>query len=109
MKEVLTLEELLNKLIEIDRQARASVELAQQARNQLLDEIDKKKKKLVEKSEADFNQSLESEKQKQAEILKNQKAEIESKCASGIERLKALSEEKSDEWVDMIVNNIISA
>lgn len=102
------LEELLNKLIEIDRQARTRVEQAQQARNQLLDEIDKKKKKLVEKSEAAFHQSLESEKEKQAELLKNEKAEIERTCTAGIERLKALNEEKSDEWVDMIVSSIIT-
>lgn len=102
------MEELLNKLIEIDRQARASVEQAQQARSRLLDEIEKKKKKLVEKSEAAFHQSLESEKEKQAELLKNEKAQIEKNCAEGIERLKALSEEKSDEWVELIVSSIIS-
>ncbi|MGN1194370.1 MAG: hypothetical protein ACI4SB_02705 [Acutalibacteraceae bacterium] len=102
------MEELLNKLIEIDRQARTRIEQAQQARNQLLDEIDRKKKKLIEKSEAVFNQSLESEKEKQAEFLKNEKAEIEKNCTAGIEKLKALSEEKSDEWVDMIVNSIIT-
>lgn len=103
------LEELLNKLIEIDRQARERVEQAQQARNQLLDEIEKKKKKLVEKSEADFMAALEAEKEKQSGFLKTEKAKIEKNCADGIEKLRALSEEKSDEWVDMIVNSIISA
>ena len=43
------MEELLNKLIEIDRQARIRVEEAEKARSQLFDEIEKKKKKLIEK------------------------------------------------------------
>ena len=53
------MEELLNKLIELDRQARARIEEAENARSLLLEEIEKKKKKLVEKNEADFQQALE--------------------------------------------------
>lgn len=107
-KEVLLLEELLHKLIEIDRQARSRVQQAQQARSQLLDEIEKKKKKLIEKSETAFHESLEKEKEKQSELLQREKAAIEKSCADGMERLKALSEEKSDEWVEEIVSSMIS-
>lgn len=102
------MEELLNKLIEIDRQARVRVEEAEQARSRLLDEIEKKKKKLVEKSESDFNEALKKEKEKQAEILLNEKAVIEKNLNKGIETLRLKSEENCDRWVDMIVKNIVS-
>ncbi|MGN1443869.1 MAG: hypothetical protein ACI4XE_08465 [Acutalibacteraceae bacterium] len=102
------MEELLNKLIEIDRQARIRVEEAEKTRSQLLDEIEKKKKKLVEKSETVFYESLEKEKNKQAQILSEQRAVIEKNLNDGIETLKLKNEKNSDRWVDMIVNNIIS-
>ena len=103
------MEELLNKLIELDRQARARIEEAENARSLLLEEIEKKKKKLVEKNEADFQQALEKEKEKQAEILSREKAVIEKNLNEGIETLRLKSEENSGRWVDMIANNIVSA
>ena len=94
------MEELLNKLIEIDRQARIRVEEAEKARSQLFDEIEKKKKKLIEKSEANFKESLKKEEDKQAEI--------EKKLNDGIETLRLKSEKNSDRWVDRIIKNIVS-
>lgn len=102
------MEELLNKLIEIDRQARIRVEEAEKARSQLFDEIEKKKKKLIEKSEANFKESLKKEEDKQAEILSEEKAEIEKKLNDGIETLRLKSENNSDRWVDRIIKNIVS-
>lgn len=100
------MDELLNKLIEIDKQARGRVEAAEQAKAQLFEELEAKKQKLIKKADEEYSESLEKERAVQSQKLEKEKARIEQSCREGFEALSRLYDEKCDEWVTQIVKNV---
>lgn len=101
------MEELLKKLIELDRLARESVAGAEQARADVLYELDEKKLRLKQKKEAECAAALESERKKQSEILQKAQKDISDSCKRKIDALNERYNEKHGEWTEMIFKNVI--
>lgn len=102
------MDELLKKLIEVDRLARLSVENAEKARTDALSELEDKKLNLKKKKEAECSQTLEAERQKQGENLSEAQKDIADSCRRKIDALNARCEEKLGEWTETIFNNVIA-
>ena len=101
------MEDLLNKLIEVDRNARDRVAKANEASAKALEEFDKKKQKLKEENELKFTSLLEKERKKQKLSLEKVEKDIEQTRNRLIDRFNELYEKNGDRWVDEIVENVI--
>lgn len=102
------MDDLIKKLIEVDRAARKSVENAAQARVAAVRELDEKKQMLKEKNNREFlRQSEEMKKAALSEFEKTEKV-IAEKEKAVVERLSAVFEENCDRWVNEAVENIIN-
>lgn len=102
------MDDLIKKLIEVDKTARKSVENAAASRVAAVKELDEKKQKLREDNDREF--LLQSEKMKKEALLELEKAEKaiaekENTVAAG---LSAVYKENCDRWVNDAVKNIIN-
>lgn len=102
------MDDLIKKLIEVDKTARKSVENAAASRVAAVKELDEKKQKLREDNDREF--LLQAEKMKEEASLELEKAEKaiaekENTVAAG---LSAVYRENCDRWVENAVNNIIN-
>lgn len=102
------MEEIIKKLIEADKSARQQVAQAKAGRAAAVEEIEATKAKLSEENEYRFAQALENEKAEQKRFLAKAESQIEEKSRETIGALQNLYEEKCGEWVDMIVESVIS-
>ena len=101
------MDELINRLIEVDKQARARVDEAKNQRARAVEELDGIKQKLKEENEQSFKEFVENKKAECKETLAKATLEIEEKEKSVIENLDRVFSEKCDEWVDSIVARVI--
>lgn len=99
----------IKKLIEVDENARKSVENASQGRVAAVRELDEKKLKLREENEREF--LAQSEKMKADAALELEKAEkaIAEKENAVVSRLSAVYEENRSRWVGEAVKSITGA
>lgn len=100
-------DELINRLIEVDRQARERVDEAKSKRAKAVEELDSKKQQLKEENEQSFKAFVESKKAQCNEVLAKAKSEIEEKEQAVVANLDRIYAEKCDEWVDLIVARVI--
>lgn len=102
------MDDLIKKLIEVDRTARKSVENAAGMRVAAVKELDEKKQRLREENNSEFLEQ--SEKMKKAALLELQETEktIAEKEKAAVERLSAVFEKNCDRWVNEAVENIIN-
>lgn len=102
------MDDLIKKLIEVDRTARKSVENAAGARVAAVRELDEKKQKLREENDREFLEQ--SEKMKKAALSELEETEktIAEKEKEVVARLSAVFEENCDRWVNEAVENIIN-
>ena len=103
----LAVDELINRLIEVDKQARARVDEAKNNRAKAVEELDSRKQKLKKENEQSFKAFVENKKTELNETLATAKSEIEQKEQSVISELDRVFAEKCDEWVDSIVATVI--
>lgn len=101
------MDELLNKLIEVDKSARKRVSKAKKEKSQALGALESKKEELKKQGEAKFTKAIEEEKSRQAGILENAEKQIEGNCESTVNKLEVLYKEKGDEWVSSIFADVI--
>lgn len=99
------MEDLLNKLIEVDRNARAQIAQAKEASAKAIEEFDRKKQKLKEENESKFTALLEQERKKQQAALEEVEKSIEETRSRLLERLDELYQANADRWVGEIVKN----
>lgn len=102
------MDELINKLIEIDKNARARVARAEKSMTDAVEELEKTKEKLREENEKRFLEELEKEKAKQSRLLEQAQKQIEQAHKQTVEQLNSLYEEKCDEWVSAVVANTVT-
>jgi len=102
------LEEILKKLIDIDKNARSQVKNANEASAKAVEEFDLKKQNLKEENKLKFTAMLEAERKKQKASLESIEKEIEQSRLRIINELNALYEKNGEQWVDMLVKNVIS-
>lgn len=102
------MDDLIRKLVEVDRTARKSVENAAGARVAAVRELDEKKQKLREQNESEF--LAQSEKMNREALLELEETEkaIAEKEKEVASRLCAVFEENCDRWVNEAVENIIN-
>lgn len=100
------MEDILKKLIDIDKNARAQVKSANEASAAAVEEFDRKKQKLKEENEVKFASMLEKEKQKQKATLESVEKEIEQTRLRIIGEFNSLYDEKGEQWVSSIVENV---
>ena len=100
------MDELLNKLIEVDKSARKRVSAAKKEKSAALEAIERKKEELRKVNEEKYLKQLEKENAKQNAVLESSSKEIESNCLKTIETLKSIYEEKCDGWVNDIVSQV---
>ncbi len=102
------MEEILKKLIDIDKNARSQVKNANEASAKAVEEFDLKKQNLKEENKLKFTSMLEAERKKQKASLESIEKEIEQSRLRIINELNALYEKNGEQWVDMLVKNVIS-
>lgn len=102
------MEELLNKLIEVDKNARKRVSKAKKANAAAMEELESKKVQLKSAGEEKFAKELESERQKQSQLLKEASERIDGDCREAMQKMDALYAAQSDAWIDSIVNGVIN-
>lgn len=102
------MDDLIKKLIEVDRTARKSVENAAEARVAAVKELDEKKQKLREENDREFLEQ--AEKMKKAALSEFEETEkaIAEKEEAAVVRLCAVFEKNCDRWVNEAVENIIN-
>lgn len=103
------MDDLIKKLIEVDKTARKSVENAAASRVAAVKELDEKKQQLREENDREF--LMESDKMKKEASLELERAEKaiaekENAVAAG---LSAVYKENCDRWVNDAVKSIIDA
>lgn len=103
------MDEMIKKLISIDKQARVRVSKAKKERAGVVDELDKFKAELEAKNELEFKNFVESQNLKSEKELADARAEIEQRKNMAISKLNDVYAEKCDEWVDNIVRSVIEA
>lgn len=102
------MEQLIGRLIEIDKQARARVSKAKKERAKALETVDERRKETEQAYQADLETLIETE-EKHAENAKAAALlEIEQSKRTLIAGLDSLYQERSDEWVDTIVERVLS-
>ncbi|MDO4380056.1 MAG: hypothetical protein Q4D20_04195 [Clostridia bacterium] len=101
------MDDLIKKLIEVDKTARKSVENAAASRVAAVKELDEKKQKLREENDREF--LLQSEKMKKDSLAELESAEkaIAEKENAAAEELSAVYKENCERWVSEAVQNII--
>lgn len=102
------MEELLNKLIEVDKNARKRVSKAKKANAAAMEELETKKARLKSDSEEKFAKELENERQKQSLLLKEASEKIDNDCRATIEKMENLCSAQSTAWIDSIVDGVIN-
>ncbi len=102
------MEQLIGRLIEIDKQARARVSKAKKERAKALETVDERRKEM-EQSYQDALDTLIAEEQKRAEDAREAAlSEIEENKRSLVSGLDALYEANADRWVDAIVERVLN-
>ncbi|MCM1545097.1 MAG: hypothetical protein NC110_07360 [Ruminococcus sp.] len=99
------MEDILKKLIDIDKNARTLVKSANEESVKAIDELNSKKQKLKEENEVKFASMLEQEKAKQKVSVESAAKKIEQTKNEVIEKFNALYDEKGEQWVSRIVEN----
>lgn len=104
------MEDLIKKLIEVDKAAREKVDAAVKERNDLLSEIADRKKTMREEFQSSFEKELEKKKNLAKETIeKDYSPEKTAQKNSEItQKLDAVFEEKCESWVKEIVERAIS-
>lgn len=100
------MKDILKKLIDIDKNARAQVKNANEASVSAIEEFERKKQRLKEKNEAEFAEMLELEKQKQRAQLQQVEKDIEQTHMHIIDEFDSLYNENGEQWVTSIVENV---
>ncbi len=101
------MDEIIDKIIEIEERANEIVSDAEKAKEGFLDQIEKESEKL--------RLDIEQRAKKKNEMLRNYEdgeaekkiAEINSKNKEAMAMLDAKYEENKDKWIEDIVNNVI--
>ena len=101
------MDEIIDKIIEIEERANEIVSDAEKAKEGFLDQIEKESEKL--------RLDIEQRAKKKNEMLRNYEdgeaekkiAEINSKNKEAMAMLGAKYEENKDKWIEDIVNNVI--
>lgn len=101
------MDELLNKLIEVDKSARKRVSKAKKEKSQALTALESKKEELKKEGEEKFKKAIDLERERQKTVLENAAEQIDENRRSTIAALNSLYEKKGDEWVASIVADVI--
>ncbi len=102
------MDDLIKKLIEVDRTARKSVENAAEGRVAAVKELDEKKQKLREENDREFLEQAEKMKKAALSELEETEKAIAEKEEAAVVRLSAVFEKNCDRWVNEAVENIIN-
>ncbi len=100
------MDELLNKLIEVDKSARRRVTAAKKGKSAALEALEAKKEELRKVNEEKYSQQIEKENAKQTLALEKSSKEIEKNYRETVDALKKIYEEKCGEWVNDIVAEV---
>ncbi|MCM1365011.1 MAG: hypothetical protein NC122_07660 [Faecalibacterium sp.] len=101
------MENIIKRLIDIDKNARTLVKNANESSTAAIEEIEKKKQKLRDENEVKFASMLEQEKAKQKATLERVEKEIEQTGLRHIDEFNSLYKEKGAQWISSIVENVI--
>ena len=100
------MDETIKKLISIDKQARVQVSKAKKERAKAVDELDKRKRELEESSEEQFKSFVSLKAEQFEKELEQARKSIEKNKEQSINKLKALYNEKGDEWINKIFDAV---
>lgn len=100
------MEEVISKLIEVDKAARKRVSKAKKQSLKAGELLEEKKLSLAEENENKFKASLESIRHGQEEIIQKQKELIEADTQTKLEKLEQKYNENKDNWIQTIYNSI---
>ena len=101
------MEQLIGRLIEIDKQARARVSKAKKERAKALETVDERRKELEQSYSRELDALIAAEQKRAEEAKAEALSEIEESKRSLVAGLDALCSERADAWVDAIVARVL--
>lgn len=102
------MQDIINKLIEVDKSARKKVEQASAKKADVINEVDKKRDEIKKRTQEEFLRiSAENkEKAKQEFLQKYSEEKVALYNKQALEQLDRIYREKRDSWVDEIFNRV---
>ncbi len=102
------MEQLIGRLIEIDKQARARVSKAKKERAKALETVDVRRKEMEQSYQEKLDALIEEEQKRAEEAKAAALSEIEESKRTLVEGLDALYRENADAWVDSLVEHVLN-
>lgn len=100
------MEEIISKLIEVDKNARRRVAETRAKRGEAVREIEETKKLLEKENAEKFESALEAERQKQEKLLNEKRAHIAQKTDALVSQFQKLYEENCESWVQSLAESV---
>ena len=101
------MDEVINKLIEIDREARKRVSKAKRSQLKGVASLDSKREEILRRNEEEFNKKIAELKKNRETIFNERRERISSEGRKKIADLEFLAEKSTDEWINKIYNMVI--
>ena len=102
------MENLINQLIDVDKQARRRVSAAKKDRAAAMDSLEDVKQKLKTENDARFAEFVDEENARRAQELETAKSQVEEAQKACLARLDAVVQENCEQWVDDVVKGVLS-
>lgn len=100
------MEEIINKIVEIDNRAKAIINEQREKERNIDDSIDNEFKRIKKDIDATYRAEIEKENQKYESMLNEKKKEIDSNVRAQLENVGEHYREQERNIIDNIINNI---
>lgn len=102
------MENMINKIIDMDKMARQMEADAQENKNHFQEEIDRRKKELYDQYDASLKEIMEMTDMEQEKMLLDGKQELEQQAGQVLARMEEAYSQKETAWADHIYQAVIS-
>ena len=103
------MENLINQLIDVDKQARRRVAAAKKERAGVVASLDDKKQQRLAENEAQFNAFVAEETARCDAAVAEEKVRLAALQQQRLSQMDAVARENHDRWVEMVVEGVLSA
>ena len=101
------MEQLIQRLIEVDKEARERVAKAKKERAGALDTIEAKRNEIEAQNDFAFEKLIAEEKARSEQLKSAAKGEIEAKKQTVLKHLDDLFEQNEEAWIEKLVASVL--
>ena len=103
------MQEIIKKLIEVDKNARKKIENARSQRADVMGEIEKKRSEIKLKTQQDFNRLSQENREKATEEFEKKYSEdvVKKENEQAIKKLDSIYELNREKWTEEIFHRVI--